>query len=352
MVKRSEFGITRVRKILTRSSAILLTGFLICALKPFNNEIPEAEISNGLITARIYLPDGGNGYYRSTRFDWSGAVYSLQYKGHDYYGKWFDRIEPEVINWVHKGPEIVSGPCSALYGPVDEFATPLGWNEAKPGETFIKIGVGVLRRGEGNYNRYLPYEVLDYGKWSVKKEKDAIEFVQELADPKTGFAYEYHKIIRLVRDKPEMIIEHRLKNTGQKEIRSSVYNHNFITIDKQGPGPDYTFRVPFQMQVSQPPKKEMAEVRGNQVVYMRPLAGEDEVVVDMKGFSNNISDTEVIIENRKAGAGLRITGDRPLIRNILWSVRTVLAIEPYISIEINPGDEFTWKNSFEYYTLP
>ena len=61
----------------------------------------QAEISNGLMTARVYLPDPCKGYYRSTRFDWSGAVCSLQYKGHDFYEPWFDRIDPAVINWIH-----------------------------------------------------------------------------------------------------------------------------------------------------------------------------------------------------------------------------------------------------------
>jgi hypothetical protein len=30
----------------------------------------------------------------------------------------------------------------------------------------------------------------------------------------------------------------------------------------------------------------------------------------------------------------------------------VLAIEPYISMDVQPGDEFTWKNMYEYYTMP
>ena len=48
---------------------------------------------------------------------------------------------------------------------------------------------------------------------------------------------------------------------------------------------------------------------------------------------------------------MRITGDRALVRNLLWSIRTVLAVERYISIDIQPGAEFTWKNMFEYYTM-
>lgn len=49
---------------------------------------------------------------------------------------------------------------------------------------------------------------------------------------------------------------------------------------------------------------------------------------------------------------MRITGDRPLVKEMLWSIRTVHAIEPYISINIQPGAEFTSENMYEYYTLP
>lgn len=335
-----------------RAAAILLLSLSICSTPGHAADFPRAEISNGQITAKIYLPDARNGYYRSTRFDWSGAIYSLQYKGHEFYENWIDRIDPKVINWVHQGSEIVSGPCSALAGPVDEFQTVLGWNEAKPGGTFIKIGVGVLRKTEGNYNRFFPYNVVDSGKWSVRKESDSIEFTQELNEPASGYGYVYRKVVRLAKGKPEMVIEHSLKNTGRLAIQSTVYNHNFVVLDKQPPGPDFTLRFPFQIKTMRQPNKELAEVRGNQIVFMRPLAGEDEVAVPIQGFSDSVKDTEIIIENRKVGAGMRITGDRPLVRSLLWSIRTVLAIEPYISMDIGPGGEFTWKNIYEYYTIP
>src|SRR5437870_3148287 len=64
-------------------------------------DFPQARISNVYITAKIYLPDAKNGYYRSICFDWSGAIYSLQYQRHDFYGTWYDRIDPKVINWVY-----------------------------------------------------------------------------------------------------------------------------------------------------------------------------------------------------------------------------------------------------------
>jgi len=341
-----------IRQLQTAPAAALLLSLSISTTPAFAAGFPEAEISNGQIKAKMYLPDAKNGYYRSTRFDWSGAVYSLEYKGHNFYGVWYDRIDPKVINWVHQGDEIVSGPCSALAGPVNEFQTPLGYDEAKAGGTFIKLGVGVLRKTDGAYNRFFPYEVLDPGKWTVKKNKDSVEFTQELNDPATGYAYLYRKVVRLEKGKPEMTIEHSMKNTGKRPIQSTVYNHNFVVLDKQAPGPDFAFKVPFQIQTARPPKKELVEVRGNEVVYQKTLDKQDEAVVQMQGFSKEAKDNEVVIENKKVGAGVKITNDRPLSRSMLWSIRTVLAVEPYIDINIEPGAEYTWKDHFDYYTLP
>jgi hypothetical protein len=316
-----------------------------------HHDYPKAEISNGLINAKIYLPDSDSGYYTSTRFDWSGAVYSLKYKGHEFYGEWFDRIDKNIINWIFKGAEIISGPCSALAGPVDEFEIPLGWDEAQQGGTFIKIGVGVLRKTEGTYNRYYPYKVLNSGIWKVVAGMDSVRFTQELTDPASGYAYNYTKVVKLEKNKPVLVIKHSLRNTGKRTIQSSVYNHNFVVLDKQAPGPDFTFRVPFQIQPTQVSNKDLADVKGNEIVYKKALTGENEAVVLFTGFSNSTKDTEIVIENLKTGAGMKISGDKPLTNEILWSIRTVLAIEPYIAIDIKPGDEFKWENTIEYYTL-
>jgi hypothetical protein len=52
------------------------------------------------------------------------------------------------------------------------------------------------------------------------------------------------------------------------------------------------------------------------------------------------------------GAGVRITGDRPLSRMALWAIRAPLSMEPFIDMEIAPGAEFTWRIRYEYYTVP
>ncbi|MDQ3292561.1 MAG: hypothetical protein M3Q05_14840, partial [Bacteroidota bacterium] len=184
---------------------ISLTGFVLVA------DFPEAEIKNESIKAKLYLPDTQKGYYQGTRFDWSGVIPSLEYQGHQYFGQWFDKYDPKIHD--------------AISGPVEEF-TVLNYDEAKPGETFLKIGVGELRKADDSkYAFSKPYEIVNPGKWSVQKKADRVEFTHELKDA-AGYSYIYRKVVRLVKGKPQLVLEHSLKNTGTKSINTSVYNHN------------------------------------------------------------------------------------------------------------------------------
>jgi hypothetical protein len=315
-------------------------------------DFPTSEITNGQIRALVYLPDANNGFYRATRFDWSGVVYSLQYKGHDYYGRWFQTTDPMVHDFVYKGPDIVASPCTAITGPVDEFA-PLGWEEARPGGTFVKIGVGVLRKpDESKYDNYRLYEIVDSGKWTIKKGRESIEFTQEVANSSSGYGYTYRKFLRLVNGKPVMALEHSLRNSGTRAIRTSVYNHNFLVLDGQPPGPGLVITVPFQIQTRQPPKKELAEIRGNQIVYLKTLKDREVVTTALSGFSDSPKDNEIRIEDSRVGAGMKVTADRPLSSASLWSIRTVMAMEPFVSVAIEPAKEFSWNSTYDYYTLP
>jgi hypothetical protein len=347
--------------------ACLTTSGLLAA------EPPHAEISNGQIKAKIYLPDPAKGFYRSTRFDWSGAIGSLEYKGHNFYAPWFYRIDPTVYDLGYDERGVVSAPFTAMVGPSEEFGTDgaaLGFAEAKPGGTFVKIGVGVLRKpqtgeppvptppargnagGRGGSDRYdhsRAYTLVDPGKWTVKKHRDSVEFTQEINDAADGYAYIYRKVIRLVPGKPEMVIEHSLKNTGKKPIQSTVYNHNFLVLDNEGPNQDFAITVPFEIKSPRPPTAGLLEVRGNQLVYVKTLAGEDRATATIAGFGSTARDYDIRVENKKLGAGYHVTGDRPLSNIAVWSIRTVNAVEPYISMSVEPGKDFTWNLTYDYF---
>jgi len=331
--------------------SILCLSGLLAAEEP-----PQAVISNGEIRLKIYLPDPKDGFYRATRFDWSGMIQSLVYEGHEYYGQWFQRIDPSVRDFTYDGADIVAGSCTAAVGPVEEFVSvgsqALGYERAKPGGTFVKLGVGALKKPDDSiYDRYRLYEIANPGKWRARTTPESIEFTQELVDSSSGYGYVYRKTLRLTKGKPQMRIEHSLRNTGSQPVEANVYDHNFLRVDGQAPGPDYVVTTPFPIQSNRPPDPKFAEIRGNQIVFLKTLADQDRVTMAIQGFGERATDYDVRVENKRARVGVRITADRPVQSELLWSIRAVLAVEPFIHVAATPGEEFTWTMTYDYYSF-
>lgn len=316
----------------------IVTFFLIAFLATSATtfiEPPEAAISNDLIHATLYLPDSVNGYYRGSRFDWSGVISELEYEGHSYFGQWFPRYDPRLHD--------------AIMGPVEDFA-PIGFNEAKPGEPFLKIGIGIMVRPDTlSYSIVPPYEILNSGTWLVKTGKRRVDFEHVLSD--NNYSYQYNKSVEVLKGKPVMTIAHTLHNTGAKTIETDVYDHNFFMPDKQTTGPDITITLPYDI-MPEGGKPELAEVRKNQIVFIKELSKNEHVFYDaLNGFGNDAKDYDIKIENKNTGAGVRITCDKPLAKMVFWCASTTVCPEPFIHIKVFPGESFSWKISYEFYSL-
>ncbi len=339
------------RAMILQSLALSL---LLGASCPGIAETRDLQISNGVIEATIHPPDPMSGFYRGTRFDWSGVVGSLKYAGHNYYGPWFTKTDPSVEDYIYQGADIIAGPCSAVTGPAEEFSTNgegLGFSEASPGGTFLKIGVGVLRKPDNaKYNLFRLYDIVDHGKWSVQAKPDSVQFTQRVTDASSGYGYLYEKTVRLVPGKPQMVIEHRLTNIGKRSIESSVYDHNFLVLDNQTIGPDFTIALPFDVHPGKPIKDALGAIDGKTITYRKVLEGHDQFAVVIHGFGKTSADYKITIENKHLGVGMKITGDQPLENEELWSIRSILAMEPFIHMSIAPGKTFTWKYTYDYYT--
>jgi len=306
------------------------------------------QISNARVTADLYLPDPDIGFYRGTRFDWSGVISRLQCDGHEYYGAWFTERQPSVRDFIFRGADIVAGAHSAITGPAEEFVAPQGYDSAQSDQTFVKIGVGVLRRMDATeYSCYDSYELVDSGKWSTRQNAGSIEFTQEVADPVSGYGYAYTKTIRLVDQRPELVIAHTLRNTGRHAIRTPQYNHNFLTLDRAPIGPAFVITLPFAARTTTN-LEPLAAISGNRIVYRAELSGDDVLGFPVHGFSNSASDYDIRIENQQTGAGLRMIADRPLSHLAVWSIRTVLSVEPFIDLNIAPSTSADWSYHYTY----
>jgi hypothetical protein len=320
---------------------ILLGLWLLC-LPLVAADAPSVEISNGLVRAEIYLPDAERGYYRGVRFDWSGVISRLEYDKHNYFGIWFPKYEPTLHD--------------AITGPVEEFRSEdgaLGYAEGKPKDMFIKIGVGVLQKPDDRpYQFTRDYRVVSTGTWIVRPGPDRVEFIQELPGV-NGYSYVYTKKVQLAKGKPELILQHTLKNTGKRTIETQVYDHDFYVIDGQPTGPAFSIKFPFQPKLVSDLTNSV-KVDDDQIVYARELkaGNKDSVASYIEGFGNEAKDNDIRVENTNAKAGVRQTGDHPIAKLYLWSVRTTVCPEVYISLKIPPKKKANWQLRYDFYSLP
>lgn len=297
--------------------------------------VPRATITNGSVDAVVLLPDAQNGFYRGTRFDWSGVVWCLTYKGHHYFGEWNARS------------------ANSITGPVEEFngadgRTPLGYDQAKPGELFVKPGVGVLRRvDQQSYRFNAVYPIVDSGKWTVRSEKRGVTFRHVLNSP-LGIAYVYEKKLMLEPKEPVLVIQHQMKNTGKEPIDIQVYNHDFFVIDGTRTGPDMTLRFPFTP-IADKPFQNGARIEGNQIVYDRELADGQTAAGNITGFSDKAADFRFVVENTRTGVGVEQIGDQPITRIMFWSNPKTICPEAYVHLVIPPGKTGRWSIRYRFF---
>ncbi len=318
---------------------IFWVGFIgLSVFDGFTQNIPEVEINNGLIKAGIYLPDSTNGYYRATRFDWSGLIPYLEYDGHSYFGKWFKNYDP----LLHE----------SVMGPVEEFA-PLGYKETAIGDSFLKIGVGMLvKPKESRYNKFKLYNISDHGTWKIQENSNEVILQHNLNSKK--YSYRYEKVISLPKGKPELILSHQFTNTGNTRIETEMYNHNFFLIDSLKIGPGYIVKLPFDIETEGKVKGigKYAEVYKKEIRFVENLPEGNQVYIEyIRGYSKESKTYTINIENKTTRAGVKIQSNRPLSKLSFWSNHKTICPEPFISIKTEPGETFAWKTTYTFYTF-
>lgn len=296
-------------------------------------------LRNGPLTATLY-PPGDNGFYRGTRFDHAGVIGSLKLNGREFYGPWFDAVQDDVPDFRWIDGKVVTGRASSTMGPAEEF-DPVGFDQAAPGGTFLVPGVGLLLRPDDKpYNHFTHYErASGSDSRSTNADNNSARMNHALAG--SGFGYDYTKTLTLPPGRPQLVIAHVLRNTGDKPIVSSVYDHNFVIMN---PGQaDMKVALPFAP--PQPPATSHLKVTGNTITWPAPLEERQSGAMTM---SETPQPYDFTVTDTKTGASFRAQADQPAAQYKLWSIRTVMAVEPYIAINVPPGGEQRWTYTYTY----
>lgn len=329
----ADFVVLKVRMI--RNYLLLIVAAVFLGDCTTNQKLdleqyPGIEISNNEVQMKLFLPDPENGMYRATRFDWSGIIGSVKYKGHEYFGYWKETQDP----LFHED----------LTGPVEGYIEPgLGYSEAETGGKFIRIGVGVLEKpDESEYNWMGTYRILDHGKWTTDHGKDWISFTHKISSD-IGYGYIYTKMIRLKDN--GFTITHELRNTGKKAIETDQFNHNFFMIDGEPSGPSFKISFPFDISTSDDLKGYL-EIQDKALTFVKRLEDDNSIFVELKGYGQEPEDHQVTVLNRRSGAGVTFQVNKPLHRMVFWACETTLCPENSVWISVKPGEEVKWTSDY------
>ena len=297
---------------------------------------PQVTLRNGLLEAVVYLPDKDRGYYRGTRFDWSGMVRKVQMGSTVF----FDLSHEEVYD-----------PLESALGLVDEFGIrgPLGYDQVMEGGKFVKIGVGELIRDGEKYafNKY--YEMADGGVWRLEGDEQGVKVTQELKGTR-GWGYVYTKEIRLAGDRPELVIRRTLRNTGTQKIDTEHYNHHFMTINHEAKmGPAYRVEYPFvPVMTGTFNDQGVAKFEEKSLVFSGELPSDKAIYGKFTGFGATAEDHRVKVVHVPSGAWVEAKGSLPLARCVLWGVSPVISPEMFVRLEVEPGQEVSWETQYRF----
>lgn len=283
-------------------------------------------ISNDTLKITLHAPDGAKGYYRGTRFDWAGVFRSIEYKGCNYAEEWFENYSPVMHD--------------AVCGPVEEFS-PIGLEEVAAGEPFLKIGVGMLEKMEGPYDRFKLHNIVNPGVRTAEVTGDSIIQTHSL-ESEQGYAYEYVKEIRLTGEN-RFRISHSLRNTGRKVLKGDVYNHNFFTLGLLETGPSRHLDFPFRPEGDW--RAEYSEVgfTDNGIRFTRTLQkGESVFTGNLHEAGRGLagSPNGFVLVEAGNGRGVEALCSEPMTKAVFWSNHRIACIEPYIDFCVVPGGIF------------
>lgn len=283
-------------------------------------------ISNNTLKISLHAPDGKDGYYRGTRFDWAGVFGPVEYRGCNYTEEWFEKYSPVAHD--------------AVCGPAEEFS-PIGLEDVSAGGPFLKIGVGVLEKMEGQYDRFKLHRVLDPGKRTLEVQGDSVTFGHSVS-MESGYGYDYQKKVE-VTGADSFRISHRLTNTGSRQLKGDVYNHNFFTLGLLETGPTRKLDFPFRPEGDWRADYPQVGFTDRGIRFTRILQKGESVYtgnLHEAGKGLDGSPSGFTLTEEKTGRGVSARCRLPMTKAVFWSYHLIACIEPYIDFCIAPGEVF------------
>ena len=143
-------------------------------------------------------------------------------------------------------------------------------------------------------------------------------------------------------------IDYKLQNTGTKKIVTDEYVHNFMAIDKDPIGRNYSLEFPFQLQ----PTHFIETVNPEQKVQFGDSKITFTDTIDETFFFSNLSGANRVraqwkLKNRKNKLTIRETGNFKTNKVNLWGTKHVMSPELFFGIDLAANTSVAWSRKFE-----
>ncbi|WP_228479170.1 hypothetical protein [Flavobacterium soyangense] len=224
----------------------------------------------------------------------------------------------------------------------------LGFDDTHKGGWFHKIGIGLLKKEDSTYLFSKKYAIKP-AKFEVITEPDKIVFICKSEDI-NGYSYLLKKEIELHNN--SFIIKYYLENTGEKDIITNEYVHNFTAINKDSIGSNYVLKFPFQLK----PELFGETVNPEQKVEI----GLNEIKFNgspkNQFFFSNLSGSENVnaaweLTNLKSNIKISETASFQTNQVNLWGWEHVISPELFVNIFIKPGQSTEWSRIYNFYNV-
>ncbi len=318
----------------------MLAGSL-CASGSEKSPPPPTEVlESGSMRVVTFRPDTEHGFYRGTRFDWSGMISSVHYQGHEYFSEWASPDYPEINHGA--------GPAEEFDLSTEGAIAPPGYASAKPSDLFLKIGVGWLQKdSDEHYNSFKPYTIVDAGVWKTLKSENSVSFTHELGIRNDLGAW-YQKTVSIDGKTGTLIVTHRLKNIGRHAFQTVHMCHNFLNIDGTPVGTAYRIEVDPEL----PVKGEVPAPLGRENSHWRFQKELDSVTNwAFTTKAQKQSPLRIAVANVQTGGKLEITLENDLQALVFWATPEVLCPEPFVKIDLQSGEEKTWTWTYQFFSV-
>ncbi len=282
------------------------------------------EIQSRRLTVQIAEPGT---VYAGPRFDWTGFITQVTLDGTHRF------CVPESL---------VPGKGTGGIGLCSEFgiAAAIGFDETSPGQSFPKLGIGLLTRYDDRpYSFWNPYPIEPFP-CEITSTGDRASF-RSLPLPCRGREALLLKQVSV--DECTLRVEYRLENVGTLPIETEEYNHNFLGFAAEPTGPGFRLGLPFDTSGAEAAHPLQLDSRG--LTWTATPQEPFQI-----RFNQTPEGETPCWKLRHEASGLSVceTLSAPWTRLNLYGTEHSICPETFFPISIAPGQIVEWSRTWRF----